>query len=215
MTTIITLIINKRYFGSRSKDTNTQPFQVKNTGLTSQQLGTPKEVISSSAKGCNQPDTSFRNLKQEKREEKKREKREKKRQKGLSYNVSTQSHQIESIDRPNCSHITPKEEQSYIPQDSDYTYLSFSNRNLIIAKVNQISYYRSWEHNGTCYFQFHCEDSKLSKALNNHNVAIDPFCDRTEDSVSYDEAVRIIPKEPGILDKDMHILKKAILIIKS
>lgn len=120
--------------------------------------------------------------------------------------------------------IDDDEKQSYSSQEStpnhsssnsllDYSDLTVLNGILKKAEPDQIVYYRSWEKNGKLLYEF-VNNERTRKAINNRSVIIEPFCIKREDSKSPDASEEIETIDPGILNEDYSIIKKAVIIYK-
>lgn len=98
-----------------------------------------------------------------------------------------------------------------IPKDATFSDLAVSDGHLVPCSLGQTAYYRFWEYEGNRYFEFYCDPSKAPKAFNNRSVIIDPFCQKTNDSVPVDEAKTFTTEEYGEIDADFNIISKSIV----
>lgn len=99
-----------------------------------------------------------------------------------------------------------KIDQSNVPTKPEvvsYIYMNVSNRKLIVSDVSS-SYYRAWKYNDVLYYEFHCEKSKMAKAINNRSVLIDPFCIKDISSTEADESNSIAALTPGKLESESY-----------
>nr|WP_311521887.1 hypothetical protein [uncultured Porphyromonas sp.] len=106
----------------------------------------------------------------------------------------------------NMSATPSKNPETYI-----YTYLSVEEGRFVESTLGKTSYYRYRVINDRLFFEFFCEDSRVSKAINNHSAIIDPFCIRTDDSKPYNEAKFIETREKGELDSNLDIMSKPLV----
>lgn len=98
------------------------------------------------------------------------------------------------------------------PDDVVYSYLNPSDGRLISSNSQSAAYYRTWTFNGMIYYEFYCDESKMSKAINNRSALIEPFCTKDQSSSEADYASFIETVEPGVLDNnDYAIIKKTII----
>lgn len=117
----------------------------------------------------------------------------------------------------------PKEEnieervKKIIPEtlgsQSNFTYLTVLNGNLVEAEPDQTIYYRSWKEKGQLMFEF-VNNERTRKAINNRTIIIEPFCIKQEMSKTPDLSEKIETKFPGVLNEDFTLLKKAEIIYK-
>lgn len=91
-----------------------------------------------------------------------------------------------------------------------YQYLTVYNRKLEIADEYQTLYYRMWHEDGKIFFDFD-NNERTPMAINNRSFIIEPFCDIDESSRTPDESKRIETKEPGLLNMDLSLNKKAVI----
>lgn len=99
------------------------------------------------------------------------------------------------------------------PENAVYTDLTVSEGELAPWSVGWPQYYRSWEYEGRFFFEFSSEQAE-AKAINNHSVIIDPFCQKSTDSVSFEEANQVVTKEYGEIDSNYTVVSKSIIILK-
>ena len=99
------------------------------------------------------------------------------------------------------------------PENAVYTDLTVSEGGLAPWSVGWPQYYRSWEYEGRFFFEFSSEQAE-AKAINNHSVIIDPFCQKSVDSVSFEEANQVVTKEYGEIDNNYTLISKATIILK-
>lgn len=92
-----------------------------------------------------------------------------------------------------------------------YTNLSIDSGSFVESTIGKTPYYRYWQNEGKLFFEFFCEESLLSKAINNHSVIIDPFCQKSNESISHAEAKSILTIKPGELDSNLKIVSKSII----
>lgn len=108
--------------------------------------------------------------------------------------------------------IQKKEESQVVqrPEDGSFLYFKVSDGKLILS--DSISYYRAWSLNNVLYYEFHCDNSKMAKAINNRSVLLEPFCRKETSSEDADNATSIISIRPGTLDKNSYaIIEKTII----
>ena len=97
------------------------------------------------------------------------------------------------------------------PENLSYTNLSIVDGELTESTLGKASYYRYWTYENRFFFEFFCEDFRLSKAINNHSVLIDPFCQKSADSKPYQEAKSIVIIDFGELDSNLKIINKPLI----
>lgn len=100
------------------------------------------------------------------------------------------------------------------PSNVTYKELAVSEGRLVSCSIGQTPYYRSWEYEGRFFYEFFCEKTKAAKAVNNHSVIIDPFCQKSLDSVSIEEAKRMTIIEFGEIDSNNSVISKSIILFE-
>lgn len=100
------------------------------------------------------------------------------------------------------------------PSDVTYKELAVSEGRLVTCSIGQTPYYRSWEYEGRFFYEFFCEKTKAAKAVNNHSVIIDPFCQKGSASVSIEEAKRMTIIEFGEIDSNNSVISKSIILFE-
>lgn len=100
------------------------------------------------------------------------------------------------------------------PENAIYFNLAVSDGKLVPCSIGQTYYYHYWEYEGTFYYEFFCEQSKVAKAVNNRSVIIDPFCQKDSESVAVDEAKSMVIKQFGVIDQNFNVLSKSLISYK-
>ena len=124
------------------------------------------------------------------------------------------------IDIPDEDDIQGKKQMIFInpkitkPSNVTFTTLAVSEGRLVPNTVGQTAYYRSWEYEGRFFFEFFCDKSKTEKAINNHYVIIDPFCQRSVNSKPIDTAKRMTNMEYGEIDSNYTVISKSIILFE-
>lgn len=97
------------------------------------------------------------------------------------------------------------------PDNIVYTFLRVSEGKLEPTSQFQTSYYRAWQFQGKILYEFYCEPQYMKKVINNHSSIIDPCCMKSQESVSPEEANRIVTEEFGVLDSNYSIITRTII----
>lgn len=100
------------------------------------------------------------------------------------------------------------------PENVVYTNMAVSEGHLVPHTVGQTYYYHSWEYDGRYFFEFYCDQSKMTKAINNRSVLLEPFCQKEANSASVDEAKSVEIIEYGEIDKEFNIISKSVIRFK-
>lgn len=100
------------------------------------------------------------------------------------------------------------------PSDVTYKELAVSEGRLVTCSIGQTPYYRSWEYEGRFFYEFFFGKTKAAKAVNNHSVIIDPFCQKASASVSIEEAKRMTIIEFGEIDSNNSVISKSIILFE-
>lgn len=100
------------------------------------------------------------------------------------------------------------------PSNVIYKELAVSEGRLVACSIGQTPYYRSWKYEGRFFYEFFCDKTKAAKAVNNHSVIIDPFCQKSSDSVSIEEYKRMTTVEFGEIDSYNSIISKSIILFE-
>ncbi len=97
------------------------------------------------------------------------------------------------------------------PDDVSYIFLKAVDRKLVESDASS-SYYRAWEYGNVLYYEFHCDRTRIQKAINNRSVLVEPFSVKDGSSIEVDESTDILTTKPGRLDPESYeIIEKAII----
>lgn len=97
------------------------------------------------------------------------------------------------------------------PDDVSYIFLKAADRKLVESDVSS-SYYRAWIYENVLYYEFHCDRTRIQKAINNRSVLVEPFSVKDGSSIEVDESTDILTTKPGRLDPESYeIIEKAII----
>ena len=124
---------------------------------------------------------------------------------------NTQKRYEQQVERGKRGKFNPKITK---PSNVTFTTLAVSEGRLVPNTVGQTAYYRSWEYEGRFFFEFFCDKSKTEKAINNHYVIIDPFCQRSVNSKPIDTAKRMTNMEYGEIDSNYTVISKSIILFE-
>lgn len=124
---------------------------------------------------------------------------------------NTQKRYEQQVERGERRKFNPKITK---PSNVTFTTLAVSEGRLVPNTVGQTAYYRSWEYEGRFFFEFFCDKSKTEKAINNHYVIIDPFCQRSAKSTSIDTAKRMTNMVYGEIDSNYTVISKSIILFE-
>jgi len=133
---------------------------------------------------------------------------------------------LDKLSRINNNSHTPQILQTYISNvnkeftkekssklELSYEDYTVSDEKLIKAGPEHIVYYKVWRENEKLRFSF-VNNDRTMKAINNRDFFIEPFCEKMENSTPPNQANRIETIEPGYLNSDYSISKKAKIIYK-
>ena len=97
------------------------------------------------------------------------------------------------------------------PDDVSYIFLKAADRKLVESDASS-SYYRAWIYENVLYYEFHCDRTRIQKAINNRSVLVEPFSVKDGSSIEVDESTDILTTKPGRLDPESYeIIEKAII----
>ncbi len=136
------------------------------------------------------------------RERKRLEKQERKKQRERQ----RREERTEDVTKP-AKITSPPEGAGTIP-------LTVADGQLMVVTIGKTEYYCCWTDGGKTYYMLNRDEKLINKAINNHTALIDPFCNKTEDSVEYSVAKTVVMEKCGVLNADYTIKDKAIIKYK-
>jgi hypothetical protein len=92
--------------------------------------------------------------------------------------------------------------------------LTIKNGRLVLCALGKTPYYQCWEFENRLYYDFNHSLPHKNRVISNHSATIDPYCIREANSNIWDSATSIKTSKFGILDENLNIIEKLIIIVE-